>query len=104
MNISQTLQVNNLRNLMVKNAKFSGYYYYMNTKKFSNLQECTFKLKRNKKISVYIFTLHVPNTVKINNKKIKMKEPYSVHSALGIHVWPNKYNRRNQFDQHQHYI
>ena len=39
-NISQTLRVNNLKTLWIKNAKFSGYYFYMNTNKYRDFQIC----------------------------------------------------------------
>ena len=34
----QTLQVNNLRILTIKNAKFSGYYFYINLNKWGDFQ------------------------------------------------------------------
>ena len=39
-NISQTLRVNNSRNLKIKNAKFSGNYFYINTNILRDFQIC----------------------------------------------------------------
>ena len=39
----QTLRVNNSKILRIQNAKFSGYCFYMNTKKWRDFQICTFK-------------------------------------------------------------
>ena len=36
----QTIRVNNLRILSIKNAKFSGYYFYMNLNIQRNIQIC----------------------------------------------------------------
>ena len=36
----QTIRVNNLRILSIKNAKFSGYYFYMNLNIQRNFQIC----------------------------------------------------------------
>ena len=36
----QLLRVNNLRILMIKNAKFSGYYFYMNLTIWRDFQFC----------------------------------------------------------------
>ena len=36
----QTLRVNNSRTLTIKNAKFSGYYLYMNSNIWGNFQIC----------------------------------------------------------------
>ena len=37
----QTLRVNNSKILRIQNAKFSGYCFYMNTKKWRDFQICT---------------------------------------------------------------
>ena len=39
-NISQTLRVNNLRILRIKNAELSGYYYYINMNLWASFQTC----------------------------------------------------------------
>ena len=37
-NIAQTLRENNSKTLRIKNAKFSGYCFYMNTNKYWDFQ------------------------------------------------------------------
>ena len=39
-NISKTLRVNNSKTLRIKNAIFSGYYFYMNTRIKGDFQIC----------------------------------------------------------------
>ena len=93
----QTWPVNNLRILRIKDAKFSGYYSYMNPKmKFSNLHKCTFKLIL--KCFILWETDHVAEDfsfeksieVHFNRSKIILLYFYDVYD---INLWKTNFGR-----------
>ena len=70
----QTLRINNSKTLGIKNTKFSGYYFYMNTNIYGDFQICVSVPLRKKRIKWQAKHLQLFQRMKhFFSKQIKLK-------------------------------